>query len=147
MRFPLLMISHQLGLPLCKSCLGNHIAKISWVHLLVINRTQSLDDVLDFILLLPHLLQCCHIDISFGAGNSMINCLFVCLLCFVFRDRVSLYSPGCPGIQSVDQAGLGLRNQPVSASRVLGLKLCATMPSNCSFHFNQLWISVTCSIY
>jgi hypothetical protein len=40
-------------------------------------------------------------------------CLFVCLfVCFVlfFRDRVSLYSPGCPGTHSVDQAGLELRN-------------------------------------
>ena len=29
-------------------------------------------------------------------------CLFVCL--FVFRDRVSLCSPGCPGTHFVDQA-------------------------------------------
>ena len=29
---------------------------------------------------------------------------------------------------SVDQAGLELRNSPVSASQVLGLKACATMP-------------------
>jgi hypothetical protein len=28
----------------------------------------------------------------------------------------------------VDQAGLELRNPPASASRVLGLKACATMP-------------------
>jgi hypothetical protein len=28
----------------------------------------------------------------------------------VFRDRVSLYSPGCPGTHFVDQAGLELRN-------------------------------------
>jgi hypothetical protein len=34
----------------------------------------------------------------------------------VFRDRVSLYSPGCPGTHSVDQAGLELRNLPASAS-------------------------------
>jgi hypothetical protein len=34
----------------------------------------------------------------------------------VFRDRVSLYSPGCPGTHSVDQAGLELRNPPASAS-------------------------------
>jgi len=27
----------------------------------------------------------------------------------VFRDRVSLCSPGCPGTHSVDQAGLELR--------------------------------------
>jgi hypothetical protein len=53
-------------------------------------------------------------------------CLFVCL--FVFRDRVSLYSPGCPGTHSVDQAGLELRNLPASASQVLGLKVCATTP-------------------
>jgi hypothetical protein len=55
-------------------------------------------------------------------------CLFgACFLfCFVFRDRVSLYSPGCPGTHFVDQAGLKLRNPPASASRVLGLKACAT---------------------
>jgi hypothetical protein len=51
-------------------------------------------------------------------------CLFVCFL--IFRDRVSLYSPGYPGTDSVDQAGLELRNPPASASRVLGLKACAT---------------------
>jgi hypothetical protein len=34
----------------------------------------------------------------------------------VFRDRVSLYSPGCLGTHSVDQAGLELRNPPASAS-------------------------------
>jgi hypothetical protein len=31
----------------------------------------------------------------------------------VFRDRVSLCSPGCPGTHSVDQAGLKLRNLPL----------------------------------
>jgi hypothetical protein len=50
------------------------------------------------------------------------------LLFWFFRDRVSLYSPGCPGTHSVDQAGLKIRNQPASASQVLGLKACATMP-------------------
>jgi hypothetical protein len=34
----------------------------------------------------------------------------------VFRGRVSLYSPGCPGTHFVDQAGLELRNPPASAS-------------------------------
>ena len=47
------------------------------------------------------------------------------LFCF-FRDSVSLYSPGCPGAHSVDQAGLELRNPPTSSSQVLGLKACAT---------------------
>jgi hypothetical protein len=46
----------------------------------------------------------------------------------VFRDRVSLCSPGCPGTHFVGQAGLELRNPPASASRVLGLKACTTMP-------------------
>jgi hypothetical protein len=44
----------------------------------------------------------------------------------VFRDRVSLYSPGCPGTHFVDQAGLKLRNLPASASQVLGLKVYGT---------------------
>jgi hypothetical protein len=42
---------------------------------------------------------------------------------FVFQDRVSLCSLGCPGTHFVDQAGLKLRNPPASASRVLGLKV------------------------
>jgi hypothetical protein len=49
-----------------------------------------------------------------------------CFVLFVFRDRVSLCSPGCPGTHSVDQAGLELRNPPASASQVLELKACAT---------------------
>jgi hypothetical protein len=36
----------------------------------------------------------------------------------VFRDRISLYSPGCPRTHFVDQAGLKLRNPPASASGV-----------------------------
>jgi hypothetical protein len=51
----------------------------------------------------------------------------------VFQDRVSLCSPGCPGTHSVDQTGLELRNLPVSASQGLGLKACATTPSENSF--------------
>jgi hypothetical protein len=47
---------------------------------------------------------------------------FSFLFFFVFWDRVSLYSPGCPGTHFVDQAGLELRNLPASASWVLGLK-------------------------
>jgi hypothetical protein len=54
----------------------------------------------------------------------VLFCLFVCL--FVFQERVSLYSPGCPGTYFVDQAGLRLRNPPASASQVLGLKAYTT---------------------
>jgi hypothetical protein len=49
---------------------------------------------------------------------------------FMSWDRVSLYSPGCPGTHFVDQAGLELRNLPASGSRVLGLKACTTTPSS-----------------
>ena len=35
---------------------------------------------------------------------------------FFFRDRVSLYSPVCPGTYFVDQAGLDLRNPPAFTS-------------------------------
>jgi hypothetical protein len=58
-------------------------------------------------------------------GQSIVELFFFFL---VFRDRVSLYSPGCPGTHFVDQAGLELRNPPASASQVLGLKACATTP-------------------
>jgi hypothetical protein len=72
----------------------------------------------------------------FISEKSYLVCLFgwlvfvvvVCL--FVFRDRVSLYSSGCPGTHFVDQAGLELRNLPASASQVLGLKACATTPGS-----------------
>jgi hypothetical protein len=46
---------------------------------------------------------------------------------------VSVYSPGCPGTHSVDQAGLELRNPPASASQVLGLKVCVTTPEGKEF--------------
>jgi hypothetical protein len=45
---------------------------------------------------------------------------FILLLLLLFRDRVSLCSPDCPGTHSVDQAGLELRNLPASASQMLG---------------------------
>jgi hypothetical protein len=62
-----------------------------------------------------------------------------CLFVFVFQDRVSLCSSGCPGTHFVDQADLELRNLPASASPALGLKACATMPSLllCSFVLEQ----------
>jgi hypothetical protein len=43
--------------------------------------------------------------IFFGGGGFFL----------VFRDRVSLCSPGCPETHTVDQAGLELRNPPASA--------------------------------
>jgi hypothetical protein len=60
--------------------------------------------------------------------------LFVlfCLFLF-FRDRDFLCSPDCPGTHFVDQAGLELIYPPSSASQVLGLKVCATMPGKAMF--------------
>jgi hypothetical protein len=63
----------------------------------------------------------------------LITGLFTCLAqpdFFFFWDRVSLYSPGCPGTHFVDQAGLVLRNPPASDSGVMRVKGCATTPSS-----------------
>jgi hypothetical protein len=63
--------------------------------------------------------------------NQMkIFILFYFILFLVFPDRVSLCRPGCPGTHFVDQADLELRDPPASASRVLGLKACATTPGS-----------------
>jgi hypothetical protein len=62
---------------------------------------------------------------SFSSIFFFVVVVFL-FVCFVFLDRVSLYSPCCPGTHFVDQAGLELRNLPASASQVLGLKACAT---------------------
>jgi hypothetical protein len=56
----------------------------------------------------------------------------------VFRDRVSLCSPGCPGTHSIDQAGLELRNLPASVSQVLGLKTCTTTPASNYFSWKSV---------
>jgi hypothetical protein len=69
----------------------------------------------------------------------------VFFFCFVFfRDRVSLYSPGCPGTHFVDQAGLELRNPPASASQVLGLKACATTARRCGVFYINLPVLCVC---
>jgi hypothetical protein len=73
-------------------------------------------------------MECTHSSVLF---LNFVFCLFV----FVFQDRVSLYSPGCPGTHFVDQAGLKLRNPPASASQVLRLKVCATTIWLCSCIF------------
>jgi hypothetical protein len=58
----------------------------------------------------------------------LFSFFFFLFFFFFLLDRVSLCSPGCPGTQ--DQDGLELRNPPASASRVLGLKACTTMPGS-----------------
>jgi hypothetical protein len=81
---------------------------------------------------IPRLLQQSAFLHLYVLPSLLPSALFCFVLFFVlflfFRDRVSLYSPGCPGTHFVDQAGLELRNPPASASRVLGLKAYATTP-------------------
>jgi hypothetical protein len=63
-----------------------------------------------------------------------------------FQDRISLYSSGCPGTHSLDQTGLELRNPPASASRVLGLKACATTPCHYAileYQLHSWWRALT----
>jgi hypothetical protein len=80
----------------------------------------------------------CHLNISIRCYSIYQVCSWQLLYPFFlgggFRDSVSLYSSGCPGTHSVDQAGLELRNPPASASRVLGLKVCAIMPACRTFY-------------
>jgi hypothetical protein len=57
--------------------------------------------------------------------------LSLSLSVWFFRDRVSLYSPSCPGTHFVDQAGLKLRNPSAFASWVLGLCLQTGSYHNC----------------
>ena len=78
-----------------------------------------------------------YLSFQHAYGSWLNLSVFVCLFFFfffllVFQDRVSLYSPGCPGTYSVDQAGLELRNLSASASQVLGLKVC---PTTAQLHF------------
>ena len=66
----------------------------------------------------------------------------ILLLFLVFQDMVFLCnSPGCPGTHFVEQAGLKLRDLPASASRVLGLKPCNTMPG-----MHQTFESLPCPL-
>jgi hypothetical protein len=59
------------------------------------------------------------------------------------RDRVSLYSPGCPGTHSADQAGLKLRNPPASLPpEIKGM--CHLCPADLFYYninFNSLKLS------
>jgi hypothetical protein len=54
------------------------------------------------------------------------------------QDRVPLCSPGCPGICSVDQAVLKLRDGPASVSQVLELTVCVTAGPEWYVYTNHL---------
>jgi hypothetical protein len=69
----------------------------------------------------------CVVSLAMSNNAQWAMLTFLCV-CFVFQDRVSLYSPGCPGTHFVDQAGLEIRNPPASPFQVLGLKTCKVTP-------------------
>jgi hypothetical protein len=73
-------------------------------------------------------LQGSRVNVDFHVSIFTSKKIFFCF--FVFQDRVSLCSPGCPGTHFIDQAGLELRNPSASTSQVLGLKVYATMPGS-----------------
>lgn len=42
------------------------------------------------------------------------------------QDMFSLFSPDCPGIHSIDQSGLELKDPLASTPQTLGLRVCTT---------------------
>jgi hypothetical protein len=89
-----------------------------------------------------------RVQTQFWAGDRAVDSIegrvSICLDISFFvgwgvRDRVSLYSPGCPGAHFVDQASIKLRNPPASASQVLGSKAYATMPGLLRHFFGREW--------
>ena len=94
--------------------------------------------------LLLSLSSCLSVSVSVFLCVSLSLCLSVSLsvslslllsyfFLVVFRDRFSVCSPSCPGIHSVDHAGLVLRNLPTSAFQMLGLQACDT----------SAWLNIT----
>jgi hypothetical protein len=82
-----------------------------------------------FLLELDRLISAAGSTLSDVPAIEIFIYLFIYLFIFwIFETGLLCVSPGCPGTHSVDQAGLGLRNLPASASQVLGLKACAAMP-------------------
>jgi hypothetical protein len=77
---------------------------------------------------------------NWGTSVSWHLVFFFFFFFLVFRDRVSLCSPSCPGTHFVDQAGLELRNLPASAYRVLGLKVCMTTSVSTLSLYINVWL-------
>jgi hypothetical protein len=102
--------------------------------------------MLVYIYLINHLLSG-NIDWRHWVLVFLFLLFFVCLFVFVFQDRVSLCSPGCPGTHFVDQAGLELRNPPASASQVLGLKaVLVFLDLNIAIRPNFMLLTVECGV-
>lgn len=70
-------------------------------------------------ILLPLHPKCFVKDVRYQTQvySEIFLVLFVCLSLFLFRDRLLLCSPGCPGTYSVGQTGLQLTDPPASAPK------------------------------
>ena len=67
-------------------------------------------------------------------ANETHRFIMFCFVLFLFFETGFLCI-ALAVLGFVDQAGLKLRNLPASASRVLGLKACATMPGTRFIYF------------
>ena len=95
------------------------VSRVNIVEIAILPKQST--DSMQFPLKFQHNSFVCLIGlVFFFFPFSVLFC------CFVFRDRVSLCSPGCLGTHCVDEASLKLRNPPATASQVLELKACAT---------------------
>jgi hypothetical protein len=88
-------------------------------------------------------------DSHWGQAGEDWFLIHIFVYLFVFGDRVSRCSPGCPGTHFVDQAGLELRNLPASASWALGSPrpaLIHMFAFSFLIHFikNCWWIDMHC---
>lgn len=61
-----------------------------------------------------------HAARQFGTGRVLVKRRPLCNPIPAILTEATLWSPGCPGAPSVDRAGFTLRDEPASASWVLG---------------------------
>jgi hypothetical protein len=80
---------------------------------------------------------------------SLLNIVFFLMVFFLgggeFETGFLCIALGCPKTHFVDQAGLEIRNLPASASQVLGLKACTTMPGFMVF-LKKLFTFILCAL-
>ncbi|GAB1289763.1 DNA-directed RNA polymerase II subunit RPB2 [Apodemus speciosus] len=118
----------------CRSCLENSSRPTStiWVSMLARGGQGAKKSAIGqrIVATLPYIKQEVPIIIVFRALGFVSDRDILEHIIYDFEDpemmemlAVSLYSLGCPGTHSVDQAALELRNPPASASQVLGLKV------------------------
>jgi hypothetical protein len=108
------------------TCMHTHIHIHVCTHIYTYMYTYTHIHIHVYIHTYTH--TCIHAHIFKWSYTIRVMMLLFLFFVLFFWDRVSLCSSGCPRTHFVEQAGLELRNPPASASQVLGLKVCATMP-------------------